>query len=87
MINEEKSLTRINKHLSEIGYCSRREADRLIAAGRVLVNGKKAEMGLKIGTEDQITVNGEALNKPKNKSQGRIPKIDNNIITEKVSKN
>ena len=67
MINEEKSLTRINKHLSEIGYCSRREADRLISAGRVLVNGKKAEMGLKIATEDQITVNGEALNKPKNK--------------------
>ena len=67
MINEEKSLTRINKHLSEIGYCSRREADRLIAAGRVLVNGKKAEMGLKICPEDQITVNGEALNNPKNK--------------------
>ena len=67
MINEEKSLTRINKHLSKIGYCSRREADRLIAAGRVLVNGRKAEMGLKICTEDQITVNGEALNKPKNK--------------------
>ena len=67
MINEEKSLTRINKHLSEIGYCSRREADRLIAAGRVLVNGKKAEMGLKICPEDQITVNGEALNNPKKK--------------------
>ena len=67
MINEEKSLTRINKYLSEIGYCSRREADRLIAAGRVLVNGKKAEMGRKICTEDQITVNGEALNNPKNK--------------------
>ena len=67
MINEEKSLTRLNKHLSEIGYCSRREADRLIAAGRVLVNGKKAEMGLKICPEDQITVNGEALNNPKNK--------------------
>ena len=67
MINEEKSLTRLNKHLSEIGYCSRREADRLVAAGRVLVNGKKAEMGLKICSEDQITVNGEALSNPKNK--------------------
>ena len=67
MINEEKSLTRLNKYLSEIGYCSRREADRLIVAGRVLVNGEKAEMGLKICPEDQITVNGEALNNPKNK--------------------
>ena len=67
MTSEEKPLTRINKHLSEIGYCSRREADRLVAAGRVLVNGKKAEMGLKICSEDQITVNGEALSNPKNK--------------------
>ena len=67
MIKEEKSLTRINKYLSEIGYCSRREADRLIAAGRILVNGEKAEMGLKICPKDQIIVNGEALSNPKNK--------------------
>ena len=67
MIKEEKSLTRINKYLSEIGYCSRREADRLIAAGRILVNGEKAEMGFKICPEDQIIVNGEALSNPKNK--------------------
>lgn len=67
MTSEDKPLTRINKHLSEIGYCSRREADRLVAAGRVLVNGKKAEMGLKICSEDQIIVNGEALSNPKNK--------------------
>ena len=57
MINEEKSLTRLNKYLSEIGYCSRREADRLIVAGRVLVNGEKAEMGLKICPEDQTVYN------------------------------
>lgn len=67
MISEDKPLTRINKYLSEIGYCSRREADRLVAAGRVLVNGKKAEMGVKICSEDQITVNGESLSNPKNK--------------------
>ena len=47
MINEEKSLTRLNKYLSEIGYCSRREADRLIVAGRVLVNGEKLKWDLK----------------------------------------
>jgi 23S rRNA pseudouridine2604 synthase len=67
MTSEDKPLTRINKYLSEIGYCSRREADRLVAAGRVLVNGKKAEMGVKICSEDQITVNGESLSNPKNK--------------------
>ena len=64
---EKNDLTRINKHLSEIGYCSRREADKLIAAGRVLVNGKRAEMGVKVSTEDKITVNGVVLNSPKNK--------------------
>ena len=44
MINKP-SLTRLNKHLSEIGFCSRREADKLIDSGRVLINGKMAEMG------------------------------------------
>lgn len=50
-----------------MGYCSRREADKLIEAGRVLVNGKKAEMGVKISPQDKVTVNGEMLNRPKNK--------------------
>ena len=65
---EKSSLTRINKYLSEIGYCSRREADRLIEAGRVLVNGKKAEMGIKVSPDHKISVNGEMLNQPKNKN-------------------
>ncbi|OUW34548.1 MAG: 23S rRNA pseudouridine synthase F [Flavobacteriaceae bacterium TMED179] len=65
---ENPSLTRINKYLSEIGYCSRREADRLIQAGRVLVNGKKAEMGVKVSPNDKISVNGEMLNQSKNKN-------------------
>jgi len=65
---EKTNLTRINKYLSEIGYCSRREADKLIDNGRVLVNGKKAEMGVKVSPEDKITVNGEMLNQPKNKN-------------------
>ena len=65
---ENPSLTRINKYLSEIGYCSRREADRLIEAGRVLVNGKKAEMGVKVSPNQKISVNGEILNQPKNKN-------------------
>lgn len=60
-------ITRINKYLSEIGYCSRREADRLIADGRVLVNGEPVEMGLKVSAEDKIVINGEAINNSKNK--------------------
>ena len=54
----EKSLTRINKYLSEVGYCSRREADKLIAAGRVTLNGVIPEMGTKISLKDVVAVDG-----------------------------
>ena len=40
--------TRINKYLSEVGYCSRREADRLILDGKVTINGKISEIGAKV---------------------------------------
>ncbi len=63
-----ENLTRINKYLSEIGYCSRREADRLIGAGRIMVNGKMAEMGIKVRLDDKISVNGEVLNHPQKKN-------------------
>ena len=46
---------RLNKYLSDSGICSRREADRLIEAGKILVNGVPAVMGMKItGTERVI---------------------------------
>ena len=38
---------RLNKYLSEIGFCSRREADRLIKAEKITVNGKMPELGQK----------------------------------------
>ena len=66
-MENNQTVTRINKYLSEIGYCSRREADRLIADGRVLVNGEPVEMGLKVSAEDKIVVNGETISNPKNK--------------------
>lgn len=50
--------TRLNKFLSEIGYCSRREADKLIENGGVTVNGKKAQIGAIIKPEDKIKING-----------------------------
>src|SRR5690606_5944039 len=57
----ENNLTRINKYLSEVGYCSRREADKLIEAGRVTINGKIPEMGTKIGPNDLVQVDGENI--------------------------
>lgn len=53
---EETQAVRINKYLSEIGYCSRRVADKLIQEGRITVNGKPVEMGLKVTPTDEIAV-------------------------------
>lgn len=73
---EEKKVTRINKYLSEIGFCSRRAADRMIDEGRIEINGSVPEMGTKVSEEDEIRVDGKivqnqnikkvyiALNKP-----------------------
>ncbi|WP_158210397.1 23S rRNA pseudouridine(2604) synthase RluF [Myroides phaeus] len=57
----EKVQTRLNKYLSEVGYCSRREADRLIEEGRITVNGVVPEMGLKVSEDDVIRVNGQLI--------------------------
>jgi 23S rRNA pseudouridine2604 synthase len=54
-------LTRINKYLSEAGYCSRREADKLIEQGRVTLNGKVPEMGTKIAEGDIVKVDGKTI--------------------------
>lgn len=59
----EKDLIRINKFLSEIGYCSRREADKLIQKGLVKVNGETPLIGTKIHAEDKVTINGEPVTK------------------------
>ena len=57
----DQAAIRINKYLSEVGYCSRRAADKLIAAGRIQVNGKKVEMGTKVLPSDTILVDGKPL--------------------------
>ena len=57
----EKPLTRLNKYLSEIGYCSRRAADKLIEQGRVTINGEIPEMGAKVTPDDKIYVDGRLV--------------------------
>lgn len=54
---------RLNKAISETGYCSRREADKLIEQGRVKVNGKVPELGTKVTSADEISVNGKVITK------------------------
>jgi 23S rRNA pseudouridine2604 synthase len=65
MNTEEK--TRLNKYIAECGVCSRREADRLIEAGKVTVNGKPADMGVKVSAADEVIVNGKKLGKKEEK--------------------
>jgi len=62
---------RLNKHIAESGYCSRREADRLIAARRVTVNGVAAGMGTQVGEGDDVLVDGQALLARKPQKGGR----------------
>jgi 23S rRNA pseudouridine2604 synthase len=57
----EQELTRINKYLSEVGYCSRRAADKLIEEGRVTINGKVPEMGTKVAPNDDVCVDGKSV--------------------------
>ena len=52
---------RINKYLSEVGFCSRRKADDFISDGRVYINGKPALLGSKVNIEDEISVDGEVI--------------------------
>ena len=63
----DTNLTRINKFLSEIGYCSRRAADKLIEQGRVKINGEVPLMGTKISEEDEVSVNGKVVHRAKKK--------------------
>ena len=53
--------TRINKYLSEVGFCSRRRADKLIVEGKVKINGKIPEIGTKVKDEDQVEVEGQRI--------------------------
>lgn len=73
---EKKEELRLNKMLSDMGICSRRQADELIAAGQVIVDGEVAVTGMKVTRESKIVVAGKeakqdrslvliALNKPR----------------------
>ncbi|MEZ9177827.1 23S rRNA pseudouridine(2604) synthase RluF [Vibrio kanaloae] len=74
-MSQESQAKRLNKYISETGFCSRREADKLIDAGRVTINGKIPEMGTKVMHGDDVEIDNKpvrskekpiyiALNKP-----------------------
>lgn len=83
---------RINKYISETGYCSRRETNRLIAAGRITINGKVCEKGADVEPEDIVLIDGQeipfndrepvylALNKPIGIVCTSAEQVEGNII-------
>lgn len=58
------SSTRLNKFISDSGMCSRRDADRYIEQGNVFVNGKRAKVGDRVFSKDQVKVNGQLIEAP-----------------------
>ncbi len=57
----EENLKRLNKFIGETGYCSRREADKLIEDGRVTINGIVPEMGTKVTPDDEVRIDGKLI--------------------------
>ncbi len=91
-MTQEVNGIRLNKYISDTGICSRREADRFIEEGRVKVNGKVADMGLRVSEADFISVGGKPLkakpapvylvyNKPVGITCTTDPEVPENIVT------
>lgn len=88
----EDTTKRLNKYIGESGFCSRREADALIADGRVTLNGQIPEMGTKVNPGDEVRIDGKliggktekpvylAFNKPPGIECTTNPEIPENII-------
>ena len=79
----DDNMTRLNKYLANAGVCSRREADRLIESGAVMINGKVVtQMGTKVGPTDKVQYGGQTLRREKlqyvllNKPKGFITTAD-----------
>lgn len=63
-----EELKRINKYISETGFCSRREADKLIEQNRVTINGRIPEMGTKVAQGDEVRIDGKLISDKKTKN-------------------
>lgn len=89
--NEIRDEVRLNKYISETGFCSRREADKLIEQGRVKIDGVKATTGMKVSKGQSVSIDGKplkvenelvyiALNKPVGITCTTESKIKGNIV-------
>ena len=60
-MQDKSTLIRLNKFISDSGFCSRREADKLIEQQRVNINGNIPELGTKVAPNDVVTVDGQQI--------------------------
>ena len=74
---------RLNKYLSGSGVCSRREADRMIADGRVSINGETAQLGSTVKEGDSVTVDGKKVKAPERKVVLAYYKPPGVVVSEK----
>lgn len=65
--SDDREKTRLNKYLAQCGVCSRRDADKLIASGKVLVNGKTATVGQSVSDTDSVQVGKKVFGKVQEK--------------------
>ncbi len=65
--NSDKKGMRLNQFIASCGICSRREADRLIEAGSVLVDGRTAAPGMRVVGTEEVTIGGKRLTGPQTK--------------------
>lgn len=63
---------RLNKYISDSGFCSRREADKLIEQGRVKLNGSHPELGTRVGPNDVVSVDGKTIGRVKADKSDRV---------------
>lgn len=63
---------RLNKYISESGFCSRREADKLIEQKRVTINGKQPELGTKVTPTDKVFVDGKQIHATADNKSDRV---------------
>jgi len=71
---------RLNKFISDSGFCSRREADKLIEQRRVTIHGKQPELGTKVGAEDEVLVDGRQIKASATNKSDRIYIVYNKPI-------
>ena len=63
----EENLKRLNKFIGETGFCSRREADKIIEEGRVTINGVVPELGTKVSPDDEVRIDGKLIREKREK--------------------